>query len=118
MKGVVIAGGTGSRLYPLTKIMNKNVLAVYDKPLIYYPILTLRDAGVREILIISGQGQAGQYLDLMGSGVHMGVHLSYEIQESPGGIAQAVQHPCNGGFGNRGWIEVRVFRRVPGHRPP
>ena len=90
MKGVVIAGGTGSRLHPLTKIINKNILAVYDKPLIYYPLLTLRDAGITEILIISGRGHAGQYLDLLGSGLQMGLALSYEIQEVPGGIAQAV----------------------------
>ncbi len=90
MKGVIIAGGTGSRLYPLTKIINKNILAVYDKPLIYYPILTLRDAGIKEILIISGRGHAGQYLDLLGAGTQLGVKLSYEIQEVPGGIAQAI----------------------------
>jgi glucose-1-phosphate thymidylyltransferase len=90
MKGVIIAGGTGSRLYPLTKIINKNILAVYDKPLIYYPILTLRDAGINEILIISGRGHAGQYLDLLGAGTQFGLRLSYEIQEVPGGIAQAV----------------------------
>ncbi|MFQ6113432.1 MAG: sugar phosphate nucleotidyltransferase [bacterium] len=90
MKGVIIAGGTGSRLYPLTKIINKNILAVYDKPLIYYPILTLRDAGVDEMLIISGRGHAGQYLDLLGAGTQFGVKFSYEIQEFPGGIAQAI----------------------------
>lgn len=90
MKGVIIAGGTGSRLYPLTKIINKNILAVYDKPLIYYPILTLRDAGIKEILIISGRGHAGQYLDLLGAGMQFGVKFSYEIQEFPGGIAQAI----------------------------
>jgi len=90
MKGVIIAGGTGSRLYPLTKVINKNILAVYDKPVIYYPILLLRDAGVRDILIVSGRGHAGQYLDLLGSGTAMGVQLAYEIQEHPGGIAQAM----------------------------
>ncbi|MFQ5824192.1 MAG: sugar phosphate nucleotidyltransferase [bacterium] len=90
MKGVIIAGGTGSRLYPLTKIINKNILAVYDKPLIYYPILSLRDAGINEILIISGRGHAGQYLDLLGAGTQLDVKLSYEIQEFPGGIAQAI----------------------------
>lgn len=90
MKGVIIAGGTGSRLYPLTKIINKNILAVYDKPLIYYPILTLRDAGINEILIISGRGHAGQYLDLLGAGTQFGVTFSYEIQEFPSGIAQAI----------------------------
>ena len=90
MKGVIIAGGTGSRLYPLTKVINKNILAVYDKPVIYYPILLLRDAGIRDILIVSGRGHAGQYLDLLGSGTAMDVQLAYEIQEHPGGIAQAI----------------------------
>lgn len=90
MKGVIIAGGTGSRLFPLTKVVNKNILAVYDKPLIYYPILTLKDAGIDQILIISGRGHAGQYLDLLGSGQELGVRLAYEIQEEPGGIAQAI----------------------------
>lgn len=90
MKGVIIAGGTGSRLMPLTKVVNKNILAIYDKPLIYYPILTLRDAGIEDILIISGRGHAGQYLDLLGSGQELGAHISYEIQEVPGGIAQAI----------------------------
>lgn len=90
MKGVIIAGGTGSRLYPLTKVINKNILAVYDKPLIYYPILTFLDAGIKEILIISGRGHAGQYLDLLGAGTQFGIKLSYEIQEFTGGIAQAI----------------------------
>ena len=90
MKGVIIAGGTGSRLRPLTKVINKNLLAIYDKPLLYYPILTLRDAGVTNILIISGRGHAGQYLDLLGSGKELGVKLSFDVQEEPGGIAQAL----------------------------
>lgn len=90
MKGVIIAGGTGSRLRPLTKVINKNLLAIYDKPLLYYPILTLRDAGITNILIISGRGHAGQYLDLLGSGKELGVKLSYDVQEEPGGIAQAL----------------------------
>lgn len=87
MKGVIIAGGKGTRLYPLTKVVNKNILPVYDKPLIYYPILTLRDAGIKNILLISGPGHAGQFLDLLGSGKELGVDLSYDIQEEPKGIA-------------------------------
>jgi len=90
MKGVIIAGGTGSRLMPLTRVINKNLLAIYDKPLLYYPILTLRNAGVTNILIISGRGHAGQYLDLLGSGKELGIKLSYDVQEEPGGIAQAL----------------------------
>jgi len=90
MKGIILGGGTGSRLMPLTKIINKNVLAIYDKPLIYYPICTLRDAGIKEILLVSGRGHAGQYLDLLSSGRELGVKLTYEIQEEPKGIAQAL----------------------------
>jgi glucose-1-phosphate thymidylyltransferase len=90
MKGVVIAGGKGTRLYPLTKVVNKNILQVYDKPLIYYPILTLRDAGIKDILLISGPGHAGQFLDLLGSGKELGVDLSYDIQEEPKGVAHCI----------------------------
>jgi glucose-1-phosphate thymidylyltransferase len=90
MKGVILAGGTGSRLYPLTKITNKHLLPVYDKPMIYYPLQTLIDAGLDEIMIVSGRGHAGDFLELLGSGAEFGVHLIYEIQEEAGGIAQAL----------------------------
>lgn len=90
MKGVIIAGGTGSRLRPLTKVVNKNILPVYNKPVIYYPIQTFKEAGITDILIISGRGHAGQYLDLLGSGKDLGVNLAYDVQEEPGGIAQAL----------------------------
>jgi len=85
-----LGGGTGSRLMPLTKVINKNILAVYDKPLIYYPIMTMRDAGIEEILLISGRGHAGQYLDLLSNGKELGVKLTYVIQEEPKGIAHAL----------------------------
>lgn len=85
-----MGGGTGSRLMPLTKVINKNILAIYDKPLIYYPIITLRDAGIEEILLISGRGHAGQYLDLLSNGKELGVKLTYVIQEEPRGIAHAL----------------------------
>ena len=90
MKGIILAGGTGSRLYPLTKVTNKHLLPVYDKPMIYYPLLTLIDAGITEIMIVSGRGHAGHFLELLGSGIEVGAQLTYEIQEGAGGIAQAL----------------------------
>lgn len=90
MKGIILAGGTGSRLYPLTKVTNKHLLPVYDMPMIYYPLQTLIDAGIVDIMIISGRGHAGHFLELLGSGAESGVHLTYEIQEKAGGIAQAL----------------------------
>jgi len=90
MKGIILAGGTGSRLYPLTKVTNKHLLPVYDKPMIYYPPHTLIDAGLDEILIVSGRGHAGHFLELLGSGSEWDVRLTYEIQDEAGGIAQAL----------------------------
>lgn len=90
MKGIVLAGGTGSRMYPLTKVTNKHLLPVYDKPMIYYPLYTLINAGVKDILIVSGPGHAGDFVNLLGSGKDFGVRLSYEIQDEAGGIAQAL----------------------------
>jgi glucose-1-phosphate thymidylyltransferase len=90
MKGIILAGGTGSRLYPLTKVTNKHLLPVYDKPMIYYPLQTLISAGITDIMIVSGRGHAGHFLELMGSGIEFGVSLTYEIQETAGGIAAAL----------------------------
>jgi len=90
MKGIILAGGTGSRLLPLTKVTNKHLLPVYDKPMIYYPLYTLIDAGITDIMIVSGRGHAGHFLELLGSGYEFGVRLTYEIQEAAGGIAQAL----------------------------
>ncbi len=90
MKGIILAGGTGSRLFPLTKITNKHLLPVYDKPMICYPLDTLVNAGIEEILIVSGRGHVGDFLELLGSGSDDGIRLSYEIQEGAGGIAQAL----------------------------
>jgi len=91
VKGVVLAGGTGSRLFPLTKITNKHLLPVYDKPMIYYPIQTLVDAGIRDILIVTGGRNAGDFLRLLGNGKEFGLtHLNYTYQEGEGGIADAL----------------------------
>ena len=90
MKGIILAGGTGSRLHPLTKVTNKHLLPVYDKPMVYYPLHTLINAGIKEIMIVSGRGHAGHFLELLGSGADFGITLTYEIQEKAGGIAQAL----------------------------
>ncbi len=90
MKGIILAGGTGSRLYPLTKVTNKHLLPVYDKPMIYYPLQTLLTAGIKDIMIVSGRGHAGHFLELLGSGADFGVRFTYEIQDEAGGIAQAL----------------------------
>lgn len=90
MKGVVLAGGTGSRLYPLTKVTNKHLLPIYNKPMVYYPLFTLKEAGITEVLIVSGRGHAGSFLELFGSGAQMGMKFAYEVQEEAGGIAQAL----------------------------
>ncbi|MGE5488473.1 MAG: sugar phosphate nucleotidyltransferase [bacterium] len=92
MKGVVLAGGTGSRLAPLTNITNKHLLPIYDKPMIYYPIQTLVDAGIRDIMIVTGGRNAGDFLRLLGNGKHFGLsHLNYTYQEGEGGIADALK---------------------------
>ena len=90
MKVITLAGATGSRLYPLTKVTNKLLLPVYDKPIIYYPLQTLIDAGLDDILIVSGRGHAGHFLELLGSGSEWDVRLTYKIQDEAGGIAQAL----------------------------
>src|SRR3989344_2171783 len=90
MKGIILAGGTGSRLQPLTKVTNKHLLPVYDKPMIYYPIQTLVNAGIKDIMIVSGRGHAGQFLELLQSGKEFGAKFSYDVQEEAGGIAQAL----------------------------
>jgi len=85
MKGVVLAGGTGSRLNPLTKVTNKHLLPVYDKPMVYYPIQTLVDAGIKEILLVTGGKNAGEFLRLLGNGRDFGLkHLNYTYQEGEG----------------------------------
>jgi glucose-1-phosphate thymidylyltransferase len=84
MKGIILAEGTGSRLYPLTKVTNKHLLPVYDRPMIFYPLQTLLDAGINEIMVVSGKGHAGHFLELLGSGSEWGARFTYEIQDEAG----------------------------------
>ena len=100
MKGIILSGGSGTRLRPMTRIINKSLLPVYDKPIIYYPIQTLKQLGCEEIMIVSGRQHAGQIMSLLGAGFspdkqeglksELDVALTYRVQEKPGGIAQAL----------------------------
>ncbi len=89
MRGIILSGGSGTRLRPLTKITSKQLLPIYNKPMIYYPLNTLIQAGIKEILIIVSPERAGDYLNLLGSGKQFGVKFTYEIQDKPEGLAQA-----------------------------
>ncbi len=90
MKGIVLAGGLGTRLSPLTKVASKQLLPVYDKPLIYYPISTLMLANIRDILIIASPSQINKFFDLLGEGADLGIKISYKVQETPSGIAESL----------------------------
>ena len=91
MKGIVLAGGLGTRLHPITKVTNKHLLPVYDKPMVYYPIQTLVNAGIRDIMIVTGGNNSGDFLRLLGNGKEFGLkHLHYTYQEGHGGIAEAL----------------------------
>ncbi len=92
MKGVILAGGLGTRLHPLTKVTNKHLLPVYDRPMIYYPLQTLCDAGIHEVMIVTGGNSAGDFLRLLGNGADFGLHrIYYAYQQGEGGIADALR---------------------------
>ena len=90
MKGIILAGGTGSRLLPLTKVTNKHLLPIYNKPMIFYPLETLKSAGIKDIMIVTGTHHAGDIFALMGSGKDFGVKFTYRVQDDAGGIPQAI----------------------------
>ena len=115
MKGVILAGGTGSRLHPLTRITNKHLLPVYDKPMIFYPIETLVSAGIDEIMVVTGGKNSGDFLRLLANGKEFGLeHIHYTYQEGEGGIAEALglaEH-----FADKGDFGIPASKAHPGQQ--
>lgn len=90
MNGIILAGGTGTRLSPLTKITNKHLLPIYNKQMIFYPLQTMIDSGIKNVTIVGGKGHIGQFLELLSSGYDMGINISYVMQEKPLGVAHGI----------------------------
>jgi glucose-1-phosphate thymidylyltransferase len=90
IKGVILAGGHATRLHPLTLVTNKHLLPIYDRPMIYYPLQSMKDAGIKDVLIITNPEHAGDFLNLLGTGEEFGLSLHFAIQKKPGGLAEAV----------------------------